>query len=67
MINHKILNNALLFTLLSHFQTALVSPTAEQFDELIQRLAVRLDNGHGEVIYNIGTGGNIFYFKICIL
>lgn len=37
-------------------KTALVSPTAEQFDELIQRLAVRLDNGHGEVIYNIGTG-----------
>ncbi|XP_055940630.1 GTP-binding protein 1-like [Argiope bruennichi] len=39
-------------------KTALVSPTAEQFDELIQKLALRLENGHGEVIYNIGTGDN---------
>ncbi|XP_035224507.1 GTP-binding protein 1-like [Stegodyphus dumicola] len=39
-------------------KTALVSPTAEQFDALIQRLAGRLENGHGEVIYNIGTGDN---------
>lgn len=37
-------------------KTALVSPTAEQFDALIQRLSLRLENGHGEVIYNIGTG-----------
>ncbi|GFR11855.1 GTP-binding protein 1 [Trichonephila clavata] len=37
-------------------KTALISPTAEQFDELIQKLALRLENGHGEVIYNVGTG-----------
>ncbi|GIY79357.1 GTP-binding protein 1 [Caerostris darwini] len=39
-------------------KTALISPTAEQFDELIQKLAIRLESGHGEVIYNIGTGDN---------
>lgn len=38
-------------------KAVLVSPTAEQFDALVNRLQQRLDNGHGEVIYTVGKGG----------
>lgn len=36
----------------------LISPSAEEFDALIQRLSIRLESGHGEVIYDVGTGDN---------
>lgn len=38
------------------FQTALVSPTSEQFDLLLRQLRERLDDGRGETIYEIGIG-----------
>jgi hypothetical protein len=46
----------LIFCLLCVFQTALVSPTSEQFDLLLRQLRERLDDGRGETIYEIGIG-----------
>ena len=46
------------FTLaLCSFQTAWISPNEEQFDALLKFLNKRLDEGHGETILEIGTGG----------
>lgn len=42
--------------MLCFFQTALVSPTSEQFDLLLRQLRERLDDGRGETIYEIGIG-----------
>lgn len=36
---------------------ALISPTDEQFDILLHKLKERLDEGHGETIYEVGVGG----------
>lgn len=36
---------------------ALISPTDEQFDILLHKLKERLDEGHGETIYEVGIGG----------
>ena len=38
-------------------QVALISPTDEQFDLLLRKLKERLDEGHGETIYEVGVGG----------
>lgn len=38
-------------------KTVLVSPSEEQYDALQRQLSQRLRKGHGEVIYEIGTGG----------
>ncbi|KAL3238765.1 hypothetical protein MRX96_021798 [Rhipicephalus microplus] len=38
-------------------KTVLVSPSSEQYDALENLLKQRLRKGHGEVIYEIGTGG----------
>ena len=38
-------------------QMALISPTDEQFDILLHKLKERLDEGHGETIYEVGVGG----------
>ena len=38
-------------------QIALISPTDEQFDILLHKLKERLDEGHGETIYEVGVGG----------
>ena len=40
-------------------QTAWISPNEEQFDALKNFLNKRLDEGHGETILEIGTGGKI--------
>lgn len=37
------------------FQLVLVSPTAKQYDLLLQHLRERIDEGCGETIYVIGT------------
>lgn len=42
---------------LCSFQTAWISPNEEQFDALLKFLNKRLDEGHGETILEIGTGG----------
>ena len=39
-------------------QLAMISPDDEQFDLLLHKLKERLDEGHGETIYEIGVGGN---------
>ena len=39
-------------------KTAWISPNEEQFDALVNFLKKRLDEGHGETILEIGTGGN---------
>ena len=36
---------------------ALISPNDEQFDLLLHKLKERLEEGHGETIYEIGVGG----------
>ena len=36
---------------------ALIGPTDEQFDILLHKLKERLDEGHGETIYEVGIGG----------
>lgn len=36
---------------------ALISPDDEQFDFLLHKLKERLDEGHGETIYEVGVGG----------
>lgn len=36
---------------------AWISPNEEQFDALVKLLQKRLDEGHGETILEIGTGG----------
>lgn len=36
---------------------ALISPDDEQFDFLLHKLKMRLDEGHGETIYEVGVGG----------
>jgi hypothetical protein len=38
-------------------KTAWISPNEEQFDALVKFLKKRLDEGHGETILEIGTGG----------
>lgn len=38
-------------------KTAWISPNEEQFDALVKSLKKRLDEGHGETILEIGTGG----------
>lgn len=38
-------------------KTAWISPNEEQFDALVRLLKKRLDEGHGETILEIGTGG----------
>lgn len=38
-------------------KTVLVSPSEEQYDALQRQLSQRLRKGHGEVIYEIGAGG----------
>jgi hypothetical protein len=38
--------------------TAWISPNEEQFDALVKFLKKRLDEGHGETILEIGTGGS---------
>ncbi len=40
-------------------KTAWISPNEEQFDALVQFLKKRLDEGHGETILEIGTGGSL--------
>jgi hypothetical protein len=39
-------------------KTAWISPNEEQFDALVKFLKKRLDEGHGETILEIGTGGS---------
>ena len=46
-------------------KTAWVSPTEQQFDALVKLLKRRLDEGHGETILEIGTGGSQKIF-VCI-
>ena len=41
-------------------KTAWISPNEEQFDALVKFLRKRLDEGHGETILEIGTGGKSF-------
>jgi maltooligosyltrehalose synthase len=41
-------------------KTAWISPNEEQFDALVKFLKKRLDEGHGETILEIGTGGRLF-------
>jgi len=36
---------------------AFISPDDEQFDFLLRKLKERLDEGHGETIYEVGVGG----------
>lgn len=45
-------------------KTAWVCPTEEQFDALVKSLKTRLNEGHGETILEIGTGGlsKLFFF-----
>ena len=38
-------------------QTALVSPTEEEYDQLLQRLQIRIDENQGETIFIVGVGG----------
>lgn len=45
-------------------KTAWISPNEEQFDALVQFLKKRLDEGHGETILEIGTGGTRLEIKI---
>jgi hypothetical protein len=40
-------------------KTAWISPNEEQFDALVRFLKKRLDEGHGETILEIGTGGSL--------
>ena len=41
---------------------ALISPNDEQFDLLLHKLKERLEEGHGETIYEIGVGGESVWF-----
>lgn len=43
-------------------KTAWISPNEEQFDSLVSFVKKRLDEGHGETILEIGTGG-LFIFE----
>ena len=45
--------------LLFNFQGALISPTHEEYDVLLERLSERISEAQGETIYVIGTGGKI--------
>ena len=40
------------------FQTALVSPSNEEYEILLDQLRERISENQGETIYIIGTGGN---------
>jgi hypothetical protein len=44
-------------------KTAWISPNEEQFDALVTFLKKRLDEGHGETILEIGTGGRSLKIK----
>ena len=39
------------------FQSALVSPTSEQYDLLIETIQQRVEDAQGETIYEVGCGG----------
>ena len=44
-------------------KNAWISPNEEQFDALVKLLKKRLDEGHGETILEIGTGGSLLETK----
>lgn len=39
------------------FQTALVSPTNDEYEFLLETIKERVEEGQGETIYEVGTGG----------
>ena len=39
------------------FQTALVSPTNDEYEFILETIKERVEEGQGETIYEIGTGG----------
>ena len=54
----------LLRGLLMSLQLQLIEPSAELFDVLREQLAARLRDGHGETIYEVGSGG-LSTLKLC--
>ncbi len=47
-------------------KTAWISPNEEQFEALVKFLKKRLDEGHGETILEMGTGGRLSKQKLII-
>lgn len=43
---------------LSSLQLQFVSPTTKEFDYLQQQMKIRISEGQGETMYEIGTGGS---------
>lgn len=39
------------------FQTALVSPTNDEYEFIVESIKERVEEGQGETIYEVGTGG----------
>ena len=47
------------------FQTALVSPTNDEYEFIVETIKERVEEGQGETIYEIGTGGKTgFLFQM---
>ena len=44
-------------TFVSQFQTALVSPTNDEYEYILETIKETVEEGQGETIYEIGTGG----------
>ena len=41
------------------FQTALVSPSNEEYEYIMEIIKERVEEGQGETIYEVGVGGEI--------
>lgn len=40
-----------------YFQVSLISPNHEEYEYICDLIKDRIEEGHGETIYEIGTGG----------
>lgn len=46
------------------YQTALVSPSHEEYDLLVDNMRLLIEDGQGETIFEVGTGGkHVVHFK----
>lgn len=43
------------------FQTALVSPTNDEYEFILETIKEQVEEGQGETIYEVGTGGMYIY------
>ena len=46
---------------MSNLQLQFLSPTTDEFDSLQCQMKARISEGQGETIYEIGTGGSLFW------